>query len=129
MPGVLLVLGSVAVRLPLLDADAYGEGLGLHGDALAVEHGKGVPGGMAGAEDQVAAGQGIGPRRAGNGDARDRAVLDIQVRQLAFKADVGPQVQQLLPQSLQGDVKIVGAHVGLGVIEDLLRRAAFYQLL
>ena len=84
---------------------------------------------MAGAEDQVAAGQGIGPRRAGNGDAMDRAVLDIQVRQLAFKADVGPQVQQLLPQSLQGDVKIVGAHVGLGVIEDLLRRAAFYQLL
>ena len=53
MSGVLLVLGGVAVRLPLLDADAHGKGLSLHGDAPAVEQLKGVPGGVTGAEDQL----------------------------------------------------------------------------
>ena len=77
MSGVLLVLGGVAVRLPLLDADAHGKGLGLHGDAPAVEHLKGVPGGVAGAEDQLPAGQGIGPFRAGDGDTAQSTVPDV----------------------------------------------------
>ena len=75
--GVLLVLGGVAIGLPLLDADAHGEGLGLHGDAPAVEHFKGITGGVTGAEDQLSAGQGIGPLRAGDGDTMQGPVPDV----------------------------------------------------
>ena len=63
MSGVLFVLGGVAVRLPLLDADTYGKGLGLHGHPPAVQHLKGVPGGVAGAENQLPAGEGHGRRK------------------------------------------------------------------
>ena len=123
--GVLLVLGGVAVRLPVLDADAHGKGLGLHGDAPAVEHLKGVPGGVAGAEDQLAAGQGVGalPGRSTVMPRRAPSRMSRSVR-LAFKPDVRTQVQQLPPQVLQGDVEVVRAHMGLGVDEDVLRRAA-----
>ena len=75
--GVLFVLGGVAIGLPLLDADAHGEGLGLHGDAPAVEQLKGVPGGVAGAEDQLPAGQRVGPLRAGDGDTAQSTVPDV----------------------------------------------------
>ena len=66
--GVLPVLGGVAVRLVLLDADAHREGLGLHGHAPGVEHLEGVPGGVAGAQHQMAAGEGIEAVRTGDGD-------------------------------------------------------------
>jgi len=75
--GVLFVLGGVAIGLPLLDADAHGEGLGLHGDAPAVEQLKGVPGGVTGAEDQLAAGQRVSPLRAGDGDTMQGPVPDV----------------------------------------------------
>ena len=129
MSGVLLVLGGVAVGLSLLDADAHGEGLSLHGNAPAVEQFKGVPGGVTGAEDQLAAGQWIGPLRAGDGDTVQGPVLNVQIRQLMLKPDIRTQVQQLPPQVFQGNMEIVGAHMGLGVIEDLLRRTAADQLL
>ena len=129
MPRVLFVLGGVAVRLPLLNADAHGEGLGLHGNAPAVQHLKGVAGGVAGAENQMAAGQKISALRAGDRDALQSAVPDLKIRQAMLKADVCPQRQQLLPQIFQGDVEIVRPHMGLGVIENLLRRTAFYQFL
>ena len=77
MSGVLLVLGGVAIGLPLLDADAHGEGLGLHGDAPAVEHFKGVTGGVTGAEDQLAAGQEIGSLRASDSDTAQSPILDV----------------------------------------------------
>ena len=75
--GILFVLGSIAIGLPLLDADAHGKGLGLHGDTPAVEHFKGITGGVTGAEDQLSAGQGIGPLRAGDGDTMQSPILNV----------------------------------------------------
>ena len=77
MSGILFVLGSIAIGLPLLDADAHGEGLALHGNAPAVEQLKGVPGGVTGAENQLAAGQRVGPLRAGDGDTAQSTVPDV----------------------------------------------------
>ena len=127
--GVLLVLGGVAVRLPVLNADAHGERLGLHGHAPAVQHLKGVPGGVAGAQNQMAAGENVRALRPGDSNAFQLSAPDVQVRQLALKADVRPQVQQLPAEVFQGDVEIVCAHVGLGVDEDVPGRAAGHQLL
>ena len=129
MSGVLLVLGGIAVGLPLLDADAHGKGLGLHGHAPGVEHFKGIPGGVAGAQHQMAAGEGIGAGPAGDGDGGQRTVFDGQVGELAFKADVRPQRKQVFPQVLEGDVEIVGADVGLGVDENVLRGTVGHQRL
>ena len=47
MARLCLVLGHVDVRLPVLDADAHGEGLGLHGHSGGMEHFKRVPGAVA----------------------------------------------------------------------------------
>ena len=93
MSGVLLVLGGVAVCLPLLNADAHGKGLGLHGNAPAVQHFKGVPGRMAGTENQVLARERVGSLGAGDCDFPQRTVPDIQIGELALKAEVRPGVQ------------------------------------
>ena len=127
--GVLPVLGGVAVGLPVLDPHAHGEGLGLHGHAPGAEHRKGVPGGVAGAEDQLPAGQGIGAIRPVHGDAGQGAAPDVQVGEAAPKPDVRPQLQQAPAQIHQGDVEVVRAHMGLGVDEDVLRSAAGDQRL
>ena len=129
MPGVLFILGGVAVRLPLFYADAYGKGFGFHGHPPAVQHLKGVPGGVTGAEDQLPAGEGMGAGSVRNGDAPQRPLPDVQIRQVGFKAEVTPQSQQFLPQVFQGDVEIIRPHMGLGVVENLLRRPAFNQFL
>ena len=47
-----LILGGVAIALALLDAHAHRKGLGLHGNAPAVKHLKGIPGRVAGAKEQ-----------------------------------------------------------------------------
>ena len=46
-----------------------------------------------------------------------------------FKSDIRPQIQQFPPQIFQGDVEIVGTNMGLGIVENVLRGAALYQLL
>ena len=91
MPGEAAVLGGVAVGLALLNPHAYSKGLGLQVHAPPVEHGSGVPGGMAGAENQMAAGQGLCPLRSGDPDAGEDAILNLQILQPGFKADVRPQ--------------------------------------
>ena len=77
MSGILFVLGSIAIGLPLLDADAHGKGLGLHGDTPAVEQLKGITGGVTGAENQLSAGQRVGLLRAGDGDTAQSTVPDV----------------------------------------------------
>ena len=124
MPGVPAVLGGVAVRLAVLDAQSHGEGLGLHGHAPAVEHFKGVPGGVPGAEDQAPAGTRFPPRRAGKPDAREGSVFHPQVLQPGLEANVRPQGGQLPAEVLKDFIQVIRAHVGLGVHEDVRGRSA-----
>ena len=128
-PGVLFILGGVDVPLPLLDADAHGEGLGLHGYGPGKEHFKGVPGGVARGQDEVAAGQDLRPLGPLHRHGGDGAVLDADVRQPVLEADVRPQGDELSPEVPQGDVEVVRPHVGLGVHQDVPGRAAGGQLL
>ena len=127
--GVLLVLGGVAVRLTVLNPHAHGEGLGLQADTTGVEHGEGVPGGVAGAQGQVGTGKGSRTLWSLRGNAGQAALPDVQVRQAGFKADVRPQAEQLPAQIFQNGVQVVGAHMGLGVGQNVLRRPAGHQLL
>ena len=129
MPGIALILGGVAVALPVLDAHAHGKGLGLHGNAQVPQHEKRVPGGVSGAEDQLAAGDGLCAAGRLHGDAVHRAAGRLDAGQAVLEADVRPQGEKLLPQAHQGDVEIIGTHMGLGVDEDVLRGAALHQRL
>ena len=64
---------------------------------------------------------------------------DVQPRQDAFpalqslqpvaEAYLRPQRQQLLPQVLQSNVQHIRPHMGLGIRQNTLRRAASHQLL
>ena len=91
MPSEAPVLGGVAVGLALLNPHAHGEGLGLQVHAPSVEHGSGVPGGVTGTEDQLAAGEGLRSLRSNDPDAGEDTVLNLQILQPGFKADVRPQ--------------------------------------
>ena len=113
----------------MLNAHAHGKGLGLQRHAPAVEHGEGVPSGVPRAEHQLPARQPHLPLRPLGEDGGEGTVLDLQVSQTGLKADVRPQLQQAPAQPLEGDVEVVGAHVGLGVDENVLRGAAGHQLL
>ena len=68
---------AVAIGLPLLAADDHSKGLSLNGDAPAVELLKGVPVGVTGAEDLLAAGHRVGPLRSGDGDTAQSTVPDV----------------------------------------------------
>ena len=68
--------------------------------------------GLAGAEHQLAAGPRIRPGGAFYRDAREGAAANLQVRKVAFKANVRAKRGEFLPESAQDHVEIVGAHVG-----------------
>ena len=123
------VLGGIDGRLAVLDTDAHGEGLGLHIQSDAMQHFKGIPSAVTQSQDHMAGGQVIGLPVLADGDGADRAVLYPYMLQPGVEADVRPGRLQLLPQGLQGDVELVGAHVGLGVGQNGIRCAAADQRL
>jgi hypothetical protein len=97
------------------DAHAYGEGLGLHGNAPGVERFKGVPGAVAGAEHQMAAGNGFRSAGAFGCNGSKGAVFDGYICEAGLEADVRSQSQQFGPHIFQGDVEIVRAYMGFGI--------------
>ena len=123
------VLGGIDGRLAVLDADTHGKGLGLHGKPRLIQHFKGVTGAVTQSQEHMAGGQVIGLPVLADGDGADRAVLYPYMLQPGVEAYVRPGRLQLLPQGLQGDVELVGAHVGLGVGQNGIRCAAADQRL
>ena len=123
------VLGGIDGRLAVLDADTHGKGLGLHGKPRLIQHFKGVTGAVTQGQEHMAGGQVIGLPVLADGDGADRAVLYPYMLQPGVEAYVRPGRLQLLPQGLQGDVELVGAHVGLGIGQNGIRCAAADQRL
>ena len=123
-----LILGGVAVALALLDAHAHRKGLGLHGNAPAAEHLKGVPGRVSGAKEQGAAGQTVRPLRAFHSDGGKGPIFHFDIRKFTLKADIRPQREELRAKVFQHNVEIIRAHMGLGVDQNVLRCAVLYQL-
>ena len=73
--------------------------------------------------------QHIRPLRPCNLQPLQGPVPDPQSRDPVPEPHLRPQGQQLPPQVHQGHMEHIRPHMGLGVIEDLLRRTAFYQFL
>ena len=123
------VAGGVHRRLPVLDAHAHGKGLLLHGKPRAVQHFKGVSGAVSQRQHHLPCREGVKRPALPDGDGRHGPVLYGQTLQPCAEPDVRPGLQQLPPQGLQGDMELVGTHMGQRVGEDALRCAAGYQLL
>ncbi len=123
MPRRRAVLGAVDPRLQVLDARADGEGLAGEARALPVQHLEGLPGAVAHGEDHGVRREGVRALRSLQFRAGDRAVLDFQPRQQGLEAHVAAQGDDLLPQRAHDGLQVIGAHVGLCLPEDRLRRA------
>ena len=129
MPRQRPVLRRVHVRLPVLDAHAHGEGLLLHGKPRAIQHFKGIPRAVSQRQHHLPGGQIVYHAVLPHRHAAHRAVLRAEALQPRAEADVRPGLGQLPAQAAQGDVQHVRAHMGSGVREDALRRAAAHQRL
>ena len=124
VPGVGFVLYGIHVGLPVLDAHAHGEWFLFHGRPRRVQHGEGVPGAVPRRQDHLPGWQGVRPLWAGHVHGGQTPVLRADPVQPVTEANVRTVALELPAEILQGDVEIVGAHVGLGVGEDSVRRAA-----
>ena len=92
-----------------------------------MEHLKGVPRGVSGAEEQRAAGNRLPAFRPFHRDGRHRAVFNGKIGEFRFKADVRSQRKKLRTQIFQHHMERVGSHMGFCVNEDILRRTAAHQ--
>ena len=116
-------LGAAHRLLAVLNAHADGEGLALHGQAQLVQHLEGVPGGVAGGQDQGVAGEGAGAALRLDGEGGEAAVHPGQPDELVAEADVCPQAEQLAPDGFHHVPQHVGADVGLVRVFDVGGRA------
>ncbi len=107
------VLGQADGALIVLDAHTDGKGLFLHGNPRLGQHGKGIPGGVAGGQDQSVAGQGIGPLGPLHREGGQRPAGLLQPGQPVPKAHIAAQGDQLLADVLHRLAQHVGADVGL----------------
>ena len=117
------VLGAVHRFLFMLDARADGEGLLLHGHARRIEHLEGIPGAVADGQHQLL-------RRldcAADLRADELSALEAQARELRLEAHLAAQPQDLQPQVLHHRAQVIRADVGLGLIQNLLRRAHAHE--
>ena len=65
----------------------------------------------------------------GDGDTRQLSLPGLYPLQPMAEADVRPQREELFSHIFQGNMEHIRTHMGLGVHEDALRRAAGNQLL
>ena len=123
------VLGGVDEALGVLDAGPHGKGLGLQGQAQAVQELEHVPGAVAHRQDGLGTLDGLPLAPGLHLQAGELARLGPDARHLSGKAHLAPQGDDLLPDAAHHPGQPVGADVGLGVGEDLFRGAGFDQLL
>ena len=118
-------LGGAHPALQMLDAHADGEFFLLHGHPRLVQHPEGIPGGVARGQDQGVAVHVIGPPLRHHRDAGELPPVAAQSPQLALKAHLAPQRQDLPPHGSHHLPQHIGADVGLVGPEDVPGCAVF----
>ena len=123
------VLGAVDRFLPVLNAHTHGEGLALHRYAHLMQPPEAVPRRVADGEDQVAAGERLGPAGVGDPCADQCIAFGDKPVQPGLKTDFPAEGDDFLSDILHHADQHVGADVGLCVVDDGLRRAVGGELL
>ena len=117
------VLGLGDHSLGVLDAHPNGKGLGGEGDPAVVEHLKGVPGRMAGGQNQRIAHLFICALRANGGETGQSTAAYRQAGQPVAKADLTAQGEQFLADVLDHLAQNIGADMGFVLPADILGRS------
>ena len=107
----------------MLNAHADGEALALHGQAEFLQHLEGVPGGVAGGQDQGVTGDGggVGALFRDHSDGGQAPAALDQAGELVPEADIRAQGEQFLPDGFYHVSEHVGANVGLMGPLNILR--------
>ena len=126
--------GAVNHALRVLDTEADGEGLGLHGHAALVEVDKGIACAMTQCHHRVVGGQVV----ALTGDlvehlqARQLALLaftlNLYIGDALLKAHFAAQAHDFFANAFNQLDQLEGADVGVGGVENLWRRAVSHKL-
>ena len=130
MAGEVAPAGLINQRLGMFDAKAHREGLGLHGQAVGVEHGEGVTGAVAHGHhhvirwDQAAIAE-LHPAH----PALAVHLLDADLIHPALKADLASQSLDLGPQAAHHGGQLEGADVGPMQHQNLWVGAGGHQFL
>ena len=122
----LSVLGKINAALGMLNPHAHGKRLGLHGHALVLQHLEGIPGAVANGQHGAVAGN---HRSVCQLHAGELVVFHLQAGDLGPEPDFASQLLNPLPQVLHHCQQHVGAHMGLGIVEDVFSGTGFYKLL
>ena len=125
--GILLsVLSQIDFLLLLLNPRPHGKGFGLHRNAQFLQHPEGVPGAVANGENAVVA-RNFLPRICHH--APKHTVFQLQPLHPGLKAHLTPQLLNPFPQILHHRQQHIGAHMGLGVVENVLPGSRLHKLL
>ena len=120
------VLGKIDDALLLLNPRAHGEGLWLHGNAGFFQHFEGVPGAVADGENRrvtVDNFPGIGFQ------AGKLSIFDAKARDLRVEPHLPAERNDPLSQVLHHSEQNIRAHMGLGVVENVLPGPGLHELL
>ena len=120
------VLRPVDDGLLLLNPGSHGKGLWLHGNSRLFQHLEGIPGTVADGQHRRPAGDDF-PRIGLY--AGELAVFGFQACNLGRKTHLAPQLHNPLSQILHHGQQHVRAHMGLGIIEDVLPGSGLHHLL
>ena len=122
----LAILGHIHGGLPVLNADTHGKGLGFHGNAGLLQHGKGIPGAVTDGQHRLIAFDGFPAFQLQAGEFFS---ICYQAGHLGIEADFTAQRNDPLADILDHCQQNIGAHMGLGIVEDLFPGTGFYELL
>ena len=114
---LLSVLGKIDLFLLLLNADAHGKGLRLHGNALGMQRLEGVPGAVADGQHRLIAGDALAAFQLHPGKG---IPFQQKFRNPAAKAHLTAQGDDLLSEALDYLQQHIRSHMGFGVIQNVL---------
>ena len=119
------VLGLVDFFLPLLDAHTHGKGLGLHGYSPGKQSLEGIPGAVANGKDGPVAGDLLPACQLHAGQP---AFLQQEIRHPALEVHLAAQGDDLFAEILHHLQQHIRAHMGFGIIEDILPGSKSHKL-
>ena len=129
MAGKAAILAAIDHLPRVLDPHPYGKGLAFHPHTPAMQHFHGVPGTVPDGENHPAAREFLPASRRVCQKAGQPASLCQDIRDPVAEQDPASQFLNLFPKAPYRVDEPVGSHMGFGLPQDLLRRAAGGKLL